>query len=610
MSAQKRMWVVCGFFVVSLMYLFYQKSQIIVKATLHHPELAGLSSKLLSSSEKNLFWDYIKDRQSSDPVLSQKNLSKLRQKIGITQNAQSVVFQLSSRNEKESKALLGRLAELWKNYLSAKEDLKNSDYARKIEVLRKSLDLSIEKLTEFQKTNSVLGSSSFEEREKNLRMALLESESRLRTLESDFEMLQILDRNKNFSLRHINVDLPAAQKYKELERSRHSYITRYKLKHPKMKQIEAEMQLLKENLFKELHQERGILLSQVMSLKFSLEDLKSDFLRNSSTRQKLGPLEQDVSLKRAEYQEAENQHKRWLAGAMSQDMTSAISMEKAFRQTLTTLSAGWLLLLIALGISSLLDRRIYHPRHILAVHKEPGLLAVTPKVKTGDHKISLFLHYQPSSPYGKSISVVKNRMLSSSLGKNWNHKVILISTIGKGLSPVSLVTNLSIALAQGQKKVLLIDCQLNHPRQHHFFKLQNIGIADILRGEVRKENIISRVEIPNLYVLPAGEGLNLRQVCSDEFTALLKGFISEYDFVFLDAPSLAAGTDSILVAQKTDGVILTVPSGQVTQETLSWAKGELKTAGVPLLGIILKEAPSFKVKRWNEFIASKIERSA
>lgn len=604
MSAQKRMWVVCGFFVVSLMYLFYQKEQIIVKAALHHPEL---SPKSFSNSEKNLFWDYIKDHQSADPVLSRQNLSKLRQKIGIRQNAQSVVFQLSSRNEKESKALLGRLAELWKNYLGAKEDLKNSEHARKIDVLRKSLDLSLEKLTEFQKTNGVLGSSSFEEREKNLRMALLESESRLRQLESDFEMLQILDRNRNFSLRHINVDLPAAQKYKELERSRHSYITRYKLKHPKMKQIEAEMQLLKENLFKELHQERGILLSQVTSLKFSLEDLKSDFLRNSSIRQKLGPLEQDVSLKRAEYEEAGNQHRRWLAGAMSQDATSTISMEKAFRQTLTSLAAGWFLLLIALSISSLLDRRIYHPRHILAVHKEPGLLAVTPKVKTGDHKIPLFLHYQPSSPYGKSILGVKNRMLSM---KNWNHKVILISTIGKSwLSPVSFVTNLSIALAQGQKKVLLIDCQLNHPRQHHFFKLQNIGVADILRGEARKENIISRVEIPNLYVLPAGEGLNLRQVCSDEFTALLKGFISEYDFVFLDAPSLAAGTDSILVAQKTDGVILTVPSGQVTRETLSWAKGELKTAGVPLLGVILKDVPSLKVKRWNEFIASKIERS-
>ncbi len=607
MSAQKRMWVVCGFFVVSLIYLFCQKSQVVVKATLHHSELAGLSSKLLSNSEKNLFWDYIKDHQSSDPVISQKNLSKLRQKIGIRQNAQGIVFQLSSRNEKESKRLLGRLAELWKNYLGAKEDLKNSEHARKIEVLRKSLDLSIEKLTEFQKTNGVLGSSSFEEREKNLRTALLESESRLRQLESDFEMLQILDRNKNFSLRHMNVDLPAAQKYKEIERSRHSYVTRYKLKHPKMKQIEAEMQLLKENLFKELHQERGILASQATSLKFSLEDLKSDFLRNSSIRQKLGPLEQDVSLKRAGYEEARNQHKRWLAGAMSQDMTSTISMEKAFRQTLTSLAAGWLLLLIALGISSLLDRRIYHPRHILTVHKSPGLLAVTPKIKSGGYKIPLFLHYQPLSSYGKSISVVKNCILSM---KNWNHKVILISTLGKELSPVSLVTNLSIALAQGQKKVLIIDCQFTHPRQHHFFKLHNIGIADILRGEVRKENIISRVEIPNLYVLPAGEGLNLRQVCSDEFTAMLKSFVSEYDFIFLDAPSFAAGTDSILVAQKTDGVILTVPSGQVTRETLSWAKGELKTAGVPLLGIILKEVPSFKVQRWNEFIASKIERSA
>jgi len=230
-----------------------------------------------------------------------------------------------------------------------------------------------------------------------------------------------------------------------------------------------------------------------------------------------------------------------------------------------------------------------------------------PRVKSSDHKIPLLLHHRPSSPYAHSISIVKNRLLSM---KDWNHKMILISTAGRGHSPISLVTNLSIALAQGQKRVLLVDCQFNQPRQHHYFKLQNTGIATVLRGEAEKESVISRVEIPNLYIVPAGEGLNLRQVCSDEFGLFLKGLSPAYDFIFLDAPSFAGGTESILVAQKTDGVILTVPHGEVTRETVTWVKSELKQAGVPLLGIILKEVPPPKVKPWNEFIMSKMEKNA
>lgn len=603
MPTQKRLWLICGLVIVTLIYLIYQRSQLVVKANLYHSQ--GVAS--LTPSEKNLFWDSVKERKAANPILSQKNLAGLRRKILFTRDGQNITLELSSGNEKEARAILNSLSEAWKNYVNTKKDLRNSGFTRKIQELKKSLDESIEKLTEFQKANGILAVSNFEEREKNLKTALMEAEARLRQLESDFEMLLILDKNKNFSLRHMNVDLPAAQKYKELERLYHSSQIRYKSKHPKMKKLEAELKLLKENLFKELHQERGILLSQVASLKFSLEDIKDDFLKSSSLRGQLGEFEQNVELKRAQYQEAENQYQKWLASSPSHEISYTIETTSAFKQTVSHLAAVWLFVFLGLGVISFLDRRIYHPRHILTVHKEVGLLAVTPRVKSSDHKIPLFLHHRPSSPYAHSISIVKNRLLSM---KNWNHRVILISTAGKGQSPVSLITNLSIALAQGQKRVLLVDCQINQPRQHHYFKIQNIGIATVLRGEAKTENVISRVEIPNLHILPAGEGLNLRQLCSEEFGGLLKELTPAYDFIFLDAPSFAAGTESILIAQKTNGVILTVPQGQVTRETLLWVKNELKQAGVPLLGVVLKEVPPFKVKPWNEFIMAKIETTA
>ena len=73
----------------------------------------------------------------------------------------------------------------------------------------------------------------------------------------------------------------------------------------------------------------------------------------------------------------------------------------------------------------------------------------------------------------------------------------------------TVVSNLGIAVAEVNQKVLLIDADLRKPRLHDVFNLKNDnGLSDLLRS---KETVsaalagaIQQTDVPDLYVLTSG----------------------------------------------------------------------------------------------------------
>ena len=76
----------------------------------------------------------------------------------------------------------------------------------------------------------------------------------------------------------------------------------------------------------------------------------------------------------------------------------------------------------------------------------------------------------------------------------------------------STVSNLGIALAEINQRVLLIDADLRKPRLHDIFNLPNTwGLSDLLReksslSDCPIEALARKTEIDGLYVLPSGPG--------------------------------------------------------------------------------------------------------
>src|SRR5262249_33389937 len=73
------------------------------------------------------------------------------------------------------------------------------------------------------------------------------------------------------------------------------------------------------------------------------------------------------------------------------------------------------------------------------------------------------------------------------------------------------VTNLAIALAEINQKVLVIDGDMRYPRIHDIFQVDNDrGLSDWLKeksplGERSGTEIFRETDVPNLFILPSGK---------------------------------------------------------------------------------------------------------
>ncbi|PWH20825.1 MAG: capsular biosynthesis protein [Ardenticatenia bacterium] len=157
------------------------------------------------------------------------------------------------------------------------------------------------------------------------------------------------------------------------------------------------------------------------------------------------------------------------------------------------------------------------------------------------------------------------------------------------------LANLAVALADGERSVIVVDADLRRPRLHTIFGLPNErGLTDLFRGALSASDLPLQ-SIPNttLKVLTSGplpsipsQLLATRRM--EEVIALLR---EQADMVLFDAPPLIAVTDASLLASKMDGVLLVVEAGNTRRDHVRAAKDRLDKVNAWLVGSVLLNAP-------------------
>jgi succinoglycan biosynthesis transport protein ExoP len=174
-------------------------------------------------------------------------------------------------------------------------------------------------------------------------------------------------------------------------------------------------------------------------------------------------------------------------------------------------------------------------------------------------------------------------------------KVILITSAGHGEGKSSTVSNLGIALAEINQKVLVIDADLRKPRLHDIFNLPNTwGLSDLLReksslADCPLEALARKTEIDNLYVLPSGPGTvsitNL--LYSSRMADLVKRVHLDFDITIIDTPPMSYLSDARVLGQLADAAILVIRAAKTTRDEARAAKQRLVDDGIRVLGTIL-----------------------
>ena len=168
--------------------------------------------------------------------------------------------------------------------------------------------------------------------------------------------------------------------------------------------------------------------------------------------------------------------------------------------------------------------------------------------------------------------------------------IILTSAIpGEGKSNTAI--NLAISLAEDNKSVVVVDCDLRKPSLNRYLKLGHNfkGVTDILTGNATVEDALIRFEDLKINVLVAGAvPPNPSEMLSAEpMEQLIADLKNSFDYVLLDTPPVSVVTDAAILGKYADGAVLCVRSNYAPKETVQLAKERLTNVGIRILGVVL-----------------------
>lgn len=174
-------------------------------------------------------------------------------------------------------------------------------------------------------------------------------------------------------------------------------------------------------------------------------------------------------------------------------------------------------------------------------------------------------------------------------------RVILVTSAGRGEGKSSTVSNLGIALAEINQRVLLLDADMRKPHLHQIFSAPNSwGLSDLLREktplkDMPVEALARETEIAGLHILPSGPGtLSIANLLySSRMSELLQRLRAEFDMVLIDTPPMLYLSDARVLGRLADAAILVVRAGQTTRDDALGAKQRLVDDGIHVLGTIL-----------------------
>jgi capsular exopolysaccharide synthesis family protein len=182
------------------------------------------------------------------------------------------------------------------------------------------------------------------------------------------------------------------------------------------------------------------------------------------------------------------------------------------------------------------------------------------------------------------------RLLETKLQQlNIRDKIILITSCEEGSGKSSIVANLAVTMAQNNKKVLIIDCDLRKANLSKMFDVftNSPGLIDYLNNGGTPA-IYSKV-LKQLNIIPAGgvtenSGLLLSSERMGSFFNTLDTSI--YDYIIIDTPPVTRVVDTLALGQFVKNSILVVRPEISVKETVIGGIQDMNYARIKIRGII------------------------
>lgn len=191
----------------------------------------------------------------------------------------------------------------------------------------------------------------------------------------------------------------------------------------------------------------------------------------------------------------------------------------------------------------------------------------------------------------EAYKLLRTKLQFSFADENDCHVICTTSALageGKSLSSV----NLACSLAQLDKKVLLIDCDLRRPSVAKKIGIQKApGLSDYLTRHVHSSDIVqafSTGTTTKFDVVAAGRipPNPIELLSSERMERVIGKFKDVYDYIILDLPPVEEVSDALVAAKLADGVLLVVRQDYCNRTAVEHAVKQLEFVNAKVLGIV------------------------
>lgn len=187
---------------------------------------------------------------------------------------------------------------------------------------------------------------------------------------------------------------------------------------------------------------------------------------------------------------------------------------------------------------------------------------------------------------------------------NSRNNVTVLTGPSPGIGKSFVSSNFANILAQGDKKVLLIDGDMRRGRIHECLgvKREN-GLSEILSGqkeynECWHHNILENLDFISTGAIPPNPAELLLR---DEFKQLIEYANKNYDFVLIDAPPILAVTDAAIIGKLAANTLMILRHGKHSLSEIELCHKRLELSNANVSGIIFNRVQINSGFKYNNY---------
>mgnify|MGYP001031205478 FL=1 len=249
--------------------------------------------------------------------------------------------------------------------------------------------------------------------------------------------------------------------------------------------------------------------------------------------------------------------------------------------------------LVGFGISyilGMLDFKIYDVRTVEEATNLPCLAAI-PESTIFDIEDRWQNVLESDSRSSNAESIRNLRASIMLLGKAERNKSILITSAAPGEGKTTIASELAASFALNEQKTILVDLDLRKPRVHTLFPdiNESLGISEVLSGQADLAVVVQRSSIQGLHVICAGtKPPNPSELLQEnEIADIISKLCEYYDRVIVDTPPVLPVSDTRLLAQHVQTVILVVRALKIPVGAIIRTKELLEQARIHVSGVVI-----------------------